>query len=92
MNDFLIVISSTSLGEISPYMQNGFYANASAPEVGTTRKIFWTALVNTTDSTNLATHQTFKMSLWVDKYRPTTLSQLDYHIDVSKRLEALVSE
>ena len=31
------------------------------------------------------------MSLWVDKYRPSTLSQLDYHQDVSKRLEALAS-
>lgn len=31
------------------------------------------------------------MSLWVDKYRPKSLSQLDYHTDVSKRLKALAS-
>ncbi|KAH3677017.1 hypothetical protein WICMUC_001923 [Wickerhamomyces mucosus] len=29
------------------------------------------------------------MSLWVDKYRPTNLSQLDYHSSVSARLSAL---
>jgi replication factor C subunit 3/5 len=28
--------------------------------------------------------------LWVDKHRPTTLSKLDYHAELSERLQALV--
>ena len=31
------------------------------------------------------------MSLWVDKYRPTSLSKLDYHKDQAKWLGRLVS-
>ena len=31
------------------------------------------------------------MSLWVDKYRPTTLSKLDYHKEQAGRLKKLVS-
>ena len=30
-------------------------------------------------------------SLWVDKYRPTSLSKLDYHKDQAKWLTRLVS-
>lgn len=30
------------------------------------------------------------MSLWVDKYRPRTLDELDYHPALSSRLSALV--
>lgn len=33
----------------------------------------------------------FKMSLWVDKHRPTSLSKLDYHKDQAKWLGRLVS-
>lgn len=32
-----------------------------------------------------------KMSLWVDKYRPSSLSKLDYHKDQAKWLTRLVS-
>ena len=32
------------------------------------------------------------MSLWVDKYRPTSLSKLDYHKDLATHLKKLVSE
>ena len=31
------------------------------------------------------------MSLWVDKYRPTSLSKLDYHKDLATHLRKLVS-
>ena len=31
------------------------------------------------------------MSLWVDKHRPTSLSKLDYHKDLSCHLKRLVS-
>ncbi|CDO52941.1 similar to Saccharomyces cerevisiae YBR087W RFC5 Subunit of heteropentameric Replication factor C (RF-C) [Geotrichum candidum] len=31
------------------------------------------------------------MSLWVDKYRPKSLAQLDYHHDLSTQLDALAS-
>eukprot|EP00128_Syssomonas_multiformis_P017304 Colp12_sorted_trinity150504_noHs@35322 len=31
------------------------------------------------------------MSLWVDKYRPTTLDKLDVHVELSKKLKKLVS-
>lgn len=31
------------------------------------------------------------MSLWADKYRPKTLSELDYHAGISQRLKALSS-
>ena len=30
------------------------------------------------------------MSLWVDKYRPTSLSKLDYHKEQAGRLKKLV--
>ena len=32
------------------------------------------------------------MSLWVDKYRPTSLSKLDYHKDLATHLKKLVRE
>ena len=32
------------------------------------------------------------MSLWVDKYRPTSLSKLDYHKDLATHLRKLVRE
>ena len=32
-----------------------------------------------------------KMSLWVDKHRPTSLSKLDYHKDLAQQLKKLVS-
>ena len=32
-----------------------------------------------------------EMSLWVDKYRPSSLSKLDYHKDQAKWLTRLVS-
>ena len=31
------------------------------------------------------------MSLWVDKYRPTSLAKLDYHKDLAAHLKKLVS-
>lgn len=31
-----------------------------------------------------------RMSLWVDKYRPTSLSKLDYHKDLAAHLKKLV--
>ena len=31
------------------------------------------------------------MSLWVDKYRPTSLSKLDYHKELAAHLKKLVS-
>ena len=31
------------------------------------------------------------MSLWVDKYRPTSLNKLDYHKEQASRLKKLVS-
>jgi replication factor C subunit 3/5 len=31
------------------------------------------------------------MVLWVDKYRPTSFSQLDIHSDVTGRLEKMIS-
>ena len=30
--------------------------------------------------------------LWVDRYRPKTLATLDYHEDLTARLQALVSQ
>ena len=30
------------------------------------------------------------MALWVDKYRPTRLNQLDFHLDLSQKLSHLV--
>lgn len=30
------------------------------------------------------------MSLWVDKYRPKSLEDLDYHLDMAKSLKNLV--
>ncbi|XP_015590067.1 replication factor C subunit 3 [Cephus cinctus] len=33
-----------------------------------------------------------KMSLWVDKHRPTSLSKLDYHTEQAKHLKNLVQE
>ena len=33
-----------------------------------------------------------KMSLWVDKYRPTNLQKLDYHKELASHLKKLVSE
>lgn len=32
------------------------------------------------------------MSLWVDKYRPTSLSKLDYHKELAAHLKKLVSD
>ena len=32
------------------------------------------------------------MSLWVDKYRPTSISKLDYHKDLATHLKKLVRE
>lgn len=32
------------------------------------------------------------MSLWVDKYRPTSLAKLDYHKEQANRLKNLVSK
>jgi len=31
------------------------------------------------------------MSLWVDKYRPTALSKIDFHTDQAARLKALAT-
>ena len=31
------------------------------------------------------------MSLWVDKYRPTSLAKLDYHKEQANKLKNLVS-
>jgi len=30
------------------------------------------------------------MSLWVDKYRPTTLAKLDYHLEQAENLKNMV--
>lgn len=30
------------------------------------------------------------MSLWVDKYRPTTLAKLDYHLEQAEDLKNMV--
>lgn len=32
------------------------------------------------------------MSLWVDKYRPSTLAKLDYHREQAERLEKMVAK
>lgn len=31
------------------------------------------------------------MSLWIDKYRPNTLSKLDYHTEQAERIQKMVS-
>lgn len=32
------------------------------------------------------------MSLWVDKYRPSTLAKLDFHREQAERLERMVAK
>jgi hypothetical protein len=43
----------------------------------------WQSLINLLELYN-------KMSLWVDKYRPTTLAKLDYHLDQAEDLRNMV--
>ena len=44
---------------------------------------------NNTDCNSYWIHNT--MSLWLDKYRPTSLGKLDYHKELAAQLKNLVS-
>ena len=41
-------------------------------------------------SQNESRRKKTKMSLWVDKYRPNSLSKLDYHLEQAERLQNMV--